>query len=64
MYKMDNGEMRASSFPPNWGLGILILYFYGQQSIPPTHTILYFCVEYLSLWSIGSEKLYLTYLNN
>ena len=41
MHKMDIGEMRASSFPPHWGLrlAILILYFYCQQSIPSLHII-------------------------
>ena len=55
---MDNGEMlmRASSFPPNWGLGILVLYFYCQQSIPSLHTI------HIYLWSICSEKFYLILL--
>ena len=39
MHEMDNAEMRASSFSPNLGLGILKLYFYCQQSIPLLHII-------------------------
>ena len=39
MHKIDNGEMRASSFPPNWvfRLGILILYFYCQYIVHIIH---------------------------
>ena len=39
MHKMDNGEIKGSSSPPNWGLCILILSFYYQHSIPSLHTI-------------------------
>ena len=51
MDKMDNGKMRASSFPPNWRLGILILYC--QHSIPSFHHIhIASILCYVLVWNI------------